>query len=129
MKKTSPLQIALMFSFLLSLGSLLSCAHRTPEPEVVAEVAVAPTPNPERVATRIRYVYVETPDTVSAMTAPYERLEGEKRTLAGEILRVFWPLLTMMATGAVFIAVLLGEHLILNRQLERRAQLKARLNA
>jgi len=108
---------------LLVMGSVLvsACAHRRVVEEVQAPVPAA-TPAPE-VKTKIKYVYVKTPDTTSAMTIePYERSEKPAKSLTAQIVQIFWPLLTLLAAGALMIVGLYFEHQILNRQLARRSK-------
>lgn len=100
------------------------CAHRTAKnetPPTVRQVS-APTPAPQ-LKTRIKYVYVETPvTTVSATTtAPFERTETPPKSFLSEVTHLFWPLITMILTGFALIAILYGEHRVLDRQFERRA--------
>ena len=97
-----------------------ACAHEpTAEaPPVPAAVQPAPT-RPQK--TKIKYVYVETPATESAMTIePYEPAPREQSSFTQDVVKIFWPLLTMMATGAVFIAILFVENKIITKQLAQR---------
>ena len=114
--------------FCFAIMSLSSCAH---EPVADAPLVVAPTPTSAPLQkARIKYVYVETPATESGMTtAPFERLTDEPTNVAKDVVRILWPLLTMLGAGLVLIIGLFVEHHVLKQQLARRAEMKSQLHA
>ncbi len=118
-----------LISFILAAVTMLTfgCAH---EPIAGQLVAFAPKPTPAPLfKSRIKYVYVQTPSTESGMTtAPFERLTDEPKSLAKDVVHIFWPLLTMLGAGLVLIAGLFIEHRVLRQQLAQRAELKSQLH-
>lgn len=120
------LSVLIFSSAILILGA---CAHKNvvTDPEVVAEPTPAPIAKPV-VKAQIRYIYADTLPTVSGTTAaPFEHPRVVQSSFGSKILKLFWPLLALMAAGLVFIAVLLLEHVVLNKQLAARADLRTRL--
>ena len=106
-----------------------ACAHKeiAPEPEIVLAPTPAPTAKPI-VRSQIKYIYADSLPTVSGTTsAPPERPLVVHSSYWSKVLKLFWPLLAMMAAGLVFITILLLEHVVLNKQLAARAHLRTRL--
>ena len=105
-----------------------SCAHHVQQEEptpVAVEPAAAP---PAKV--KIKYVYVQTPETVSGMSIPpMDQAPASTEPLRTKIIKLFWPLLGLLAAGFLLIVGLFIEHLILNKQLARRSEMKAQLHA
>lgn len=108
------------FLALTILMTLTACASRravedvTPPPPTQVK---APVAKPQ-----IKYVYIDrTPPTVSAMTfSPLEAPPAKEFHLWSEIGRILWPLIALLGAGAVMIAGLYVEHLVINRQLAAR---------
>jgi hypothetical protein len=110
----------------ITLSFTFACAHKLVQEET--PVIAATTVTPPQLKPRVKYIYVETPSTQSAMTtAPFEKETDQPTSLRDEVVHIFWPLLTLLAFGALMIAGLMIEHLVLNRLLARRAAFKAQL--
>lgn len=108
-----------------ALALMFGCAHEPfageSKPAAVSAPAIAPKPK-----VIVRYIYADTLPTISGMTtAPFERSPDKPTNIARDVLRIFWPLLTMLGAGLVLIIGLFIEHHVLNRQLAKRRALKA----
>lgn len=109
---------------LVTLALLTACANK----KIVAEPVVQPeVAAPSKVIVKTKYVYLKSPEsTMSAMTMPpLETASEAPRSLTSDILKLFWPLLTLLAVGAVMILGLFIEWKVIDRQLARRRALKA----
>jgi hypothetical protein len=107
-----------ILSFILIL-TLSACASRRKTEEAQAPIPTA-TPAPPK--PQIKYVYIDrTLPTTSAMTiAPLDVPPAKEIDIMGDVARILWPLLALLGAGAVMIAGLYAEHLIINRQLAAR---------
>jgi hypothetical protein len=122
--------VAISFIFYILASLSFGCAHQAmlDDPVVVAPANASPAAKPR--TTRIKYVSVETPETVSAMTAaPIEPQTDTPRSIVKDIVQILWPLLTMLIAGVVLIAGLFIEYKVLSQQLARRIQIKSQLRS